>query len=235
MNTISALKHTLEKHQDFQKLEKLPGFFQAFEGGYGEGDRFMGVSVPNMRLVARDFMSRVSDEELTELLHDPIHEVRLTAVFILVKKFERSGSDQHNYVRIYLDNLEGINNWDLVDSSAYKILGIWLRDKDRSVLYKLAESGNLWKERIAMVSTMAFIRRMDFRDTFQLSEYFLNHPHDLIHKAVGWMLKEVGKKDQEAEEGFLRVHYKKMPRTMLRYAIEKFEESLRKDYLEGRI
>lgn len=236
MKTIAEIKHSLESFHDFEKAEKAPKFFQAQQGGYGEGDQFLGVSVPNQRKVAKKYWANVTEDELVRLLNDPIHEVRLSAVFMLVEKFQKAkGDDKAHWVQVYLDNLGGINNWDLVDSSADKILGKWLIDKDKKVLFELAQSGDLWKERIAIVATYEFIRHNQFEITYEIAELLLQHPHDLIHKAVGWMLKEMGKRNPEAEEEFLKKHYQKMPRTMLRYAIEKLGEQRRKAYLKGKI
>ncbi len=234
MENIKPLKADLEKYVDFDRATTAPKFFQAFSGGYGEGDQFLGVSVPDQRKVAKRFYKQVSKKEMATLLNDPIHEVRHTAIFMLVLRFQKS-KEPKNWVDLYLKNLNRIDNWDLVDSSAYQILGEWLVDKPRDVLYQLAKEESIWKKRIAMVATMQFIRNDDYKDTFKLAEILLQHPHDLIQKAVGWMLKEIGKRNQEAEEVFLKKHYKKMPRTMLRYAIEKFPEDKRKAYLNGEI
>ncbi len=236
MKTITSIKHCLESYNDFDKAEKAPKFFQAQSGGYGEGDQFLGVSVPNQRKVAKKFWANINEVELVKLLNDPIHEVRLSAVFMLVEKFNKAKVDEkEHWVKVYLNNLGGINNWDLVDSSADKILGKWLLDKDKTILYNLATSGDLWKERIAIVATYEFIRNNRFEETYKIAEMLLEHPHDLIHKAVGWMLKEMGKRNPEAEEYFLKKHYHKMPRTMLRYAIEKLGEQRRVAYLKGKI
>ena len=236
MKTIVEIKHCLESYHDFDKAEKAPKFFQAQTGGYGEGDQFLGVSVPNQRKVAKKFWADVDEEQLVKLLNDPIHEVRLSAVFMLVEKFNKAkGEQKDHWVKVYLNNLGGINNWDLVDSSADKILGKWLLDKDKTILYNLAKSGDLWKERIAIVATYEFIRNNQFEETHKIAEMLLENPHDLIHKAVGWMLKEMGKRNPEAEEYFLKKHYQKMPRTMLRYAIEKLGEQRRIAYLKGKI
>jgi 3-methyladenine DNA glycosylase AlkD len=191
--------------------------------------------VPNQRKVAKQFCQSIEDKELACLLKDPIHEVRLTAVFMLVSKFDKAKTDkeQERYLKIYLNNLEGINNWDLVDSSAHQILGKWLADKPRDVLVEFAESGHLWKQRIAMIATYHFIRQKDFTDALTVAEMLLHHEHDLIHKAVGWMLREIGNRDKAVEVAFLKKHYKKMPRTALRYAIEKFKPEERQAYLNG--
>jgi len=237
MEHIKLLKSELDRHVDFKKAEKLPKFFKAEPGGYGEGDQFLGVSVPDQRKIAKMFYKDITKKELVTLLHDPIHEVRLTAVFMLVLKFEKAKTEKEKerWLNVYLNKLEGINNWDLVDSSAHQILGRWLEDKPRDILDQLAKSNSLWKQRIAMVATYHFIRKEEFEETMKVSKALLDHQHDLIHKAVGWMLKEVGKRNIEAEEKFLKSHYQKMPRTALRYAIEKFPEEKRKAYLDGKI
>ena len=156
---------------------------------------------------------------------------------MLVQKFQKAKvpADKEFWVNVYLENLTKINNWDLVDSSAYQILGAWLEDKPRDILGELAKSGDLWKQRIAMVATMHFIKKDDFKDTLTIAKILLHHKHDLIHKAVGWMLREVGNRDLATEENFLKKHYKAMPRTALRYAIEKFPEEKRQAYLKGKI
>ena len=238
MDTIATIKAELDKHVNFEKADYLPKFFKAFPGGYGEGDQFLGVKVPDQRKVARQFWKEVSKKELVKLLHDPIHEVRLCAVFMLVLKFERAKKpeDKEKWVNVYLNNLEGINNWDLVDSSAHQIIGSWLYDKPRELLTEFAFSDDLWKQRIAMIATYHFIKKDDFETTLEdCGQILLHHEHDLIHKAVGWMLREAGNRNKNVEVDFLNQHYKTMPRTALRYAIEKFPEPERKAYLKGEI
>ncbi len=235
MNQADAIRQELNKYGDAEKAAFLPKFFQAFPGGYGEGDRFIGVTVPNQRKIARKYYQVLSLNDLEKLISDPLHECRLTAIFILVLKYEKSKTEaeRKELVKFYLNNLSSINNWDLVDSSAYKILGPYLFDKNRSLIFKLARSGDLWRERIAVITTMHFIRNYDYVDTLKLAEIMLDYEHDLIHKAVGWMLREIGNRDFNVEYSFLKAHYKKMPRTMLRYAIEKFEPELKKNFLAG--
>jgi 3-methyladenine DNA glycosylase AlkD len=234
--SVEQIKQELAQAADPQKAEFLPGFFQAYPGGYGQGDRFLGVSVPAQRKIAGKYYRHITLAETEELLQQPFHEERLTALFILVRKMERSpAAGQEEIVKIYLRNLDRVNNWDLVDSSADKILGSYLMDKDRQILYRLAGSGKLWEQRIAVIATFWFIRRNQFDDTFRLARLLLEHRHDLIHKAVGWMLREAGNRDREAELNFLYLHYRTMPRTMLRYAIEKFEPELRQQFLKGQI
>ncbi|KKW02459.1 MAG: alkylation repair enzyme superfamily protein [Parcubacteria group bacterium GW2011_GWC2_49_9] len=209
-------------------------FFKTGKGEYGEGDRFIGITVPSQRKVARMFRE-LPLPEVRRLLMCPVHEFRLTALFILVDQFRRATSaDRRVIVDLYLKHTRWINNWDLVDSSAPYILGVFLLDESRVVLYRLAKSRNLWERRIAMLATSAFIDQKDFRDTLKMAKLLLNDKHDLIHKAVGWMLREVGNRDRKAEEKFLKKYASRMPRTMLRYAIEKFEPSRRAKYLSLR-
>ena len=210
-------------------------FFKTGKGEYGEGDRFIGIRVPETRRFARrhrDLKPRAVDA----LLKSKYHEERLLAVLILVAQYERGDADERARVFDKYVSMRGfVNNWDLVDSSAHKIVGPQLMAGDRSLLHELAESGNLWDRRIAIMSTYHFIREGDFDDTLQIAEVLLDDEEDLIHKAVGWMLREVGNRDRNAEEAFLRKHYRDMPRTMLRYAIEKFPERRRKAYLNGTV
>lgn len=225
------IKDDLSKLASSQKAKILGRFFKTGKGEYGEGDVFLGLSVPQQREIAKKY-PHLTLKELQKLLSSKIHEHRLTALFILMMKYKKStDSEKREIFDFYLKNTENINNWDLVDLSAPSIVGDYLLANDRSILYKLAMSKNLWEKRIAMLSTYAFIRRGQFTDTLKIAEVLLNDKHDLIHKAVGWMLREVGKKDQNAEEKFLQKHYHQMPRTMLRYAIEKFDEEKRKHYL----
>lgn len=237
MNLVEQIKKELSTHLDDKKSGYLPTFFNAVPGGYGEGDRFLGVTVPNQRKVAKQHYRQASLDELSVLLQDPFHECRLTALFMMVYLYERSKNEtmKQAVIDLYLNNLDYVNNWDLVDSSAYKLLGPYLEHRDREVLYELASSNDLWRQRIAIIATLHFIRQHDFDDTLALSEYMLRHPHDLIHKAVGWMLREVGNRNMDRELYFLNKHYREMPRTMLRYAIEKFDPQLREQYLKGSI
>jgi 3-methyladenine DNA glycosylase AlkD len=237
MEKSLQIRQELKKYGNKDKAAFLPKFFQAFPGGYGEGDFFIGVTVPEQRRIARKHFCLVSLNELEDLMRDPVHECRLTALFILVLKYERAKSEAEKQAitDYYLGNIDHINNWDLVDSSAYKILGAHLFDKERNLLYELARSGKLWRQRIAVIATLYFIRNGDFADTLKLAGILLDHEHDLIHKAVGWMLREVGNRDFECEYRFLKKHYQAMPRTMLRYAIEKFDPGLRRQFLSGDI
>jgi 3-methyladenine DNA glycosylase AlkD len=210
-------------------------FFKTGKGQYGEGDIFIGVSNPQVQAVVKEFYKNVQMAEIQELINDTVHELRFVGLLVLVVKFPKSSpTQQQEIVDFYLKNVRQINNWDLVDCSAYKILGKFLLHKDRQILYDLAESGHLWSERVAVVSTFEFIRNGQFTDIFRLSEKFLTHPHDLMHKACGWMLREVGKRDELALEEFLEENLTKMPRTMLRYAIEKMVQKKRLGYLSNR-
>ncbi len=210
-------------------------FFKTGPDQYGEGDKFLGIRVPVVRQVAKKGKN-LSLSQVTQLLHSPWHEERLLAVIILAHQYSRGKVDQKKAIfDLYLENSQWVNNWDLVDSSAHLIVGPWLQDKPRKILRKLARSTSLWERRIAMMATYHFIRQNDFADTLDLALVLLNDQHDLIHKITGWMLREIGKRDQSVEEEFLQQYYKQMPRTMLRYAIEKFDEDLRQRYLNGGI
>lgn len=207
-------------------------FFKTGKGEYGEGDRFLGIRVPNIRKCAKTYRD-LSTAETLELLKSPFHEARLLALLILVAKYRsaRTAAEHAAIYRAYLRHTAYINNWDLVDTSAEHIVGAYLMDRYRASLYRLAASKNLWERRIAVMATFHFIKKGDFSDTLAIAERLLNDPEDLIHKAVGWMLREVGKRNLPAEEAFLNQHHGVMPRTMLRYAIEKFPEDKRKAYL----
>ncbi|MBC2716752.1 MAG: DNA alkylation repair protein [Desulfobacteraceae bacterium] len=210
-------------------------FFKTGKGEYGEGDLFLGIRVPVLRKTAgkyHDIPLTVSED----LLKSKYHEERLFALIVLVNQFKKGGSDiQKEIYRLYLKYTEFINNWDLVDISASHIVGAFLQKNNRQPLYDLAASKDLWERRISIIATFYFIRRHEFTDALQISEILLKDKEDLIHKAVGWMLREIGKRDLETEERFLKKYYLKMPRTMLRYAIEKFEEKKRLGYLKGTI
>lgn len=215
--------------------EHLRRFFKTGKGEYGEGDQFLGIRVPVIRQQVKLFRDIGLDETLI-LLRSPLHEIRLFALLMLVQKFSKGHETTRRAIyKAYLDNTRYINNWDLVDSSASQIVGGWLRDRNRQPLYKLAKSKNLWERRIAMLATFDFIRNHEFGDALAIAELLLQAPEDLMHKAVGWMLREIGNRDIQAERAFLKRHYKNMPRTMLRYAIEKFPEKERQRYLAGTI
>ena len=212
------------------KAVTMQGFFKTSEGQYGHGDVFLGLTVPQSRIISKKFHD-ISFKDLKKLLNSKIHEHRLIAIFILVNNFNKNPDEVYNF---YLDNINSVNNWDLVDSSADKIVGKYLFNKDRSILYKLVKSNNLWHRRISIVSTFYFIKNNDFKDTFKISELLLKDNHDLIHKSVGWMLREIGKRSVKDLEIFLNKHAKIMPRTMLRYSIEKFSHDKRVFYLNMR-
>jgi 3-methyladenine DNA glycosylase AlkD len=227
---LEQLKKELKKVSNPEKAKIYQRFFKTGKGEYGEGDILLGLTVPEMRKIAKNY--DLSLKDIQELLNIQIHEFRFTALVILISKYNKAKQeDKEEIFKLYLKNYNNINNWDLVDISCPNIIGNYLLDKERDVLYEFAESDHLWKKRIAMISTFAFIRDNQFEDTLNIAEILLKDKHDLIHKAVGWMLREVGKRDQELEEKFLKKHYKTMPRTMLRYAIEKFSEEKRKFYM----
>lgn len=235
MNLAEQIKDDLSQYSDTKKAASLAKFFKAMAGGYGEGDCFIGVVVPKQRQVAKRYYHLVSLDDAAHLLQSPVHEHRLTALFILVYKFAaaKTESEQSELAEVYLANTGYVNNWDLVDSSADKILGAYLFNKDREILTRLAVSENIWEQRIAVIATFYFIKNHQFEDTFKIVDLLLHHKHDLIHKAAGWMLREVGKRDLAAEIAYLKKHHRTMPRTMLRYAIEKFTPELRNAFMKG--
>lgn len=216
--------------------EILQRFFKTGKGEYGEGDIFLGIRVPVQRKVVKKYLE-MDLKDVESLLKTNIHEHRLVALLILVKKFE-DGDDKikKKIFNLYLKNTKYINNWDLVDLTAPNIIGKYLLDKPRDILYKLVKSKSLWERRISVLACFTFIRNQETKDTLRIAKILLKDEHDLIHKATGWMLRELGKRvDQNIEESFLKRYYKSMPRTMLRYAIERFEESKRKKYLMNKI
>ncbi len=231
---IQELKSDLKSYGNPEKAKILSRFFKTGKGQYGEGDVFLGVKVPEQRKVANRYRN-IPFDDLEELLNSEIHEHRLTALLILVEKFKKADEiEKQKIVNFYLQNTSRVNNWDLVDLSADKIIGEFLFGKDendKSILYKFSKSDNLWQRRIAIIATFAFIKKGKFNDTLRIAEILLNDKHDLIQKAVGWMLREVGKRNQDVEEDFLKKHYKKMPRTMLRYAIERFDAEQKRFYM----
>jgi len=221
----------LYKIRDKENAKNLARFFKTEKGQYGEGDVFWGIKVPNQRIVAKE-CSNASMKEVESLLKDEVHECRLTALLILIQKYKKADSKEKEKIfKFYLKNSKYINNWDLVDLSAPQIVGDFLLNKGKDILYKLAKSKNLWERRIAIISTFTLLRDKQFKDTLAISEILLNDKHDLIHKAVGWMLRELGKRDKDVEVEFLTKYCKQMPRTMLRYSIEKFDEKERKTFL----
>lgn len=231
-DVIKALK----SHADPNKAAFFPRFFKTGKGEYGEGDVFIGITVPQIRTVAKEYRD-VSLNHVIDLLKNPVHECRLCALLILVDQYKRGDEKQKKKIfDLYLKNVKYINNWDLVDCSADKIVGATLYDSGETSLFdELAASKNLWKQRIAIISTFYFIRKNDFKPTLHIAEKLLAHDHDLIHKAVGWMLREVGKREEAEIVAFLKKHYKKIPRTALRYAIERFDQKRRTAFLKGQI
>ncbi len=210
-------------------------FFKTGKGEYGEGDKFLGIRVPILRKQAKLYKN-LSLTDIKGLMHSPYHEERLCALFMLVEKFSKGNPEERKTIfKLYLKHTKYINNWDLVDSSAHHIVGAYLERKDKQPIYKLAISKNFWERRIAMLSTFHQIKKNDFDDAIRIAEILRRDCEDLIHKAVGWMLREIGNRDIAIEKAFLKEHYKEMPRTMLRYAIEKFPEPVRKNYLTGKI
>ena len=217
-----TITNKLQALSDAEKREIFPKFFKAGKGEYGEGDRFLGVTVPNIRAIAK-LHKDISIEEIRELIQSEWHEVRLCALIIMVEKSKKKDESlRKELFNLYLSQTERINNWDLVDLSCRFIVGEYLLDKSRDILYQLAQSPLLWDNRIAIVSTYAFIRKGQLDDTYALSDLMMHHPHDLMHKAIGWILREAGKRDANRLYNYVMSHRADMPRTMLRYAIEKF-------------
>lgn len=231
----SVLKNIIEDIQSLRNPEKakiLSGFFKTEKGQYGEGDVFLGIPVPEQRKIAKKYTG-LSFTGIRKLLLSRIHEYRLIALLILIGRYRIADeTGKRNIFNLYLKNTRYINNWDLVDLSAPNIIGDYLLTRDRSILYRLAQSENLWERRIAIISSFAFIRADQFDDTLRITELLLHDRHDLIHKAAGWMLREIGKRDRRKEETFLKKYAAVMPRTMLRYAVERFEEEKRQSYLK---
>ena len=220
--SVNKVKKEIRKKAKPEKLVILSNFFKTGKGQYAEGDKMLCVSVPDQREIAKKYFVETKLEDVGELLKSKYHEDRLTGLIILTFKMKKADEkERKRIVEFYLAHLDRVNNWDLVDLSAGKILGLYLLDRPRGVLYKLAKSGHLWSERVAMVATFEFIRAGQYEDTLKLAEMYLRHPHDLIHKATGWMLREVGKRDKGVLRGFLDAYHTKMPRVMFRYAIER--------------
>ena len=235
MPTVAEIKAELRQLADPVRATHSLRFFKTGPGDYGEGDKFLGLTVPQMRTLARKYRG-LGDDDALELLASPWHEDRLVALLLLVDGYRRGDDNRrHKVHRAYLANTRWINNWDLVDSSAEYVVGAHLDADEIALLEKLARSKELWERRIAIVSTFHFIKRGEFRPTLRIATMLLEDSHDLIHKAVGWMLREVGKRDRKTLDAFLKKHYRTMPRTMLRYAIERHPETIRKRYLAGTI
>jgi len=220
---------------DPEIAEHSQRFFKTAKGEYGYGDKFLGIRVPVVRQAVKKF--KTTPLNIAEkLLKSQYHEIRLFALLLLVLRFSKSDVDKQDEIyHLYLSNTRHVNNWDLVDSSAHYIVGAYLENKDRAVLYDLSKSNSLWERRIAIMSTFYFIKKNQFDDALRISAQLLGDHEDLIHKAVGWMLREIGKRDLAIEVAFLKAHYQKMPRTMLRYAIEKFSKEERQNYLSGKV
>ena len=233
--TVQDIQKRLKKLGNKERAAISQRFFKTGPGEYGEGDIFIGIRVPVLRALVKEYAD-LSVAQILILLRSHIHEERLLALLLLVHSFSKGDDAARTSIyELYLKHTEFINNWDLVDSSADQIVGAYLMDKSKAVLYRLAESENLWERRIAIMSTFHFVKRHEFSETLKISKILLFDRQDLIHKATGWMLREIGKRHLQTEERFLKVHYKKMPRTMLRYAIEKFPEQKRQRYLKGRM
>ena len=237
MNNDKALniRDELRRLGNKEVAENSQKFFKTGKGQYGEGDRFLGIRVPVLRKLAKKYRG-ISIDETSLLLKSEFHEERMLSLFILIDIFKKAKrEDKKTVYNLYLDNTKFINNWDLVDCSAEHIVGAYLRRIKKQPIYNLANSEILWERRISIISTFHFIKNNEFVDSLKISKILLHDEEDLIHKAVGWMLREIGKRDIEAEERFLRKYYNGMPRTMLRYAIEKFPEEKRKRYLKGEV
>jgi len=225
----------IRKTQDEDRASHCQKFFKTGKEEYGEGDLFLGVRVPELRKLAKLY-KKISIDDITHFLKSKYHEERQFALFVLLIQFKKADDETKEKIyKLYLKHTRYINNWDLVDATAHEIVGGYLKDKDRDILYKLVRSDNLWERRIAIIATFFFIKNNDFKDALKLSEILLPDTHDLIHKAVGWMLREIGKRDLKTETSFLKKHYANIPRTSLRYAIEKFPPQKRKQYLDGEL
>jgi len=232
---IKEIVKALRETQDVERARHCQKFFKTAKGEYGEGDVFLGVRVPELRKLAKIYR-HISMNEISHFLKSKYHEERQFALFVLVNQFKKSDDKtKESIFQLYVNHTHYINNWDLVDASAHEIVGGYLFDKDRDILYELARSNNLWERRIAIIATFFFVKKNDFNDTLKISEQLLPDTHDLIHKAVGWMLREIGKRDLETETTFLKTNYLDIPRTTLRYAIEKFSPKKRQQYLSGKI
>ena len=234
MKSLLLLEKELRKHATAERARVSVRYFKTGKGEYGEGDQFLGVAVPFQRTLAAKYATQVTEADISDLLSSPYHEIRLTALFMLNTRFLKSADqvEAKKWVDIYLSHIHCINNWDLVDSSAPILLGTWLQNRDRRILYQFAKSKNLWKNRIAILSTLAFIRKNELDDLLKLAEIFIHHPHDLLHKATGWMLREGWKRNPQVIEAFLTKFASQMPRTMLRYSIEKMSPTKKKRFMK---
>jgi 3-methyladenine DNA glycosylase AlkD len=232
MFCLYMIQDELKSLADPIRAKHSQGFFKTGPGEYGEGDIFLGLTMPQIRVVAKKYFKDISLSSVQELVESKYHEFRMCALVMLVYKYEKFEKERKEIYDFFLKNTKYINNWDLVDVTIPKTVGYYLIDNDRSILYKLVRSSDLWERRIAVMATFPFIRNNDFNDCITISEILLKDKHDLIHKAVGWMLREIGKRDETVLTKFLDKHVKEMPRTMLRYSIERLEESKRKEYLK---
>lgn len=238
MSIVKEIKEALAVLSIPEKAEFFPKFFKTGKGEYGEGDVFLGVTVPDQRSVAKEYYSKISLQDLSVLLSSKYHEHRLTALFMLISKFEKTKDPivKNEIIDFYFQHLKYINNWDLVDSSCYKILGRYAFENQKDdLLRNLSASEEMWHKRMAVVGTMHYIKKGSYELTKEFVTTNLKHSHDLMHKANGWLLREMGNKNEKELIDYLNIHYKEMPRTCLRYAIEKLDEDLRQDYLKGRI
>lgn len=231
---MEIIEQALRKHATAERAQVSLRYFKTGKGEYGEGDQFLGVPVPFQRALAAKYATQITEADMSDLLSSPYHEIRLTALFMLNTRFLKSADqvEAKKWVDIYLSHIHCINNWDLVDSSAPIVLGTWLQNRNRRILYQFARSKNVWKNRIAMLTTLAFIRKNELADLLKLAEIFIHHPHDLLQKATGWMLREGWKKNPQVIEAFLTKFASQMPRTMLRYSIEKMSPTKKKRFMK---
>ena len=233
--SVDDIRRRLEELADKEKAQVLQRFFKTGPGEYGEGDVFLGIKVPELRKLAKEYEG-IALKEAKQLLRSSIHEQRLLALLLLIRKFsKRDAGARKRIYELYIGNTQYINNWDLVDVAAEHVVGAYLMERNKEQLYRLAKSASLWERRISILSTFHYVKHNEFSETLKISKMLLSDEEDLIHKAVGWMLREVGKRHLLTEEKFLRAHYKMMPRTMLRYAIERFPGPKRQRYLKGKI
>ncbi len=232
---LTQIRQELRESGDTGQAAQLKRFFKTGPGEYGQGDCFLGIRVPRLRQLAKAHLD-LSLTDAAKLLHSKFHEERMTALLILTYRFEKAREvEQGKIYRIFMENTHWINSWDLVDVTVPQVVGAYLLQRDRAPLYSLAVSPSLWERRMGIIATFTFIKKHQFEDTLRIADLLLEDDQDLIHKAVGWMLREVGKRDQPVMEAFLKPRYRKMPRTMLRYAIEKLPEPRRLAYLKGRV
>jgi 3-methyladenine DNA glycosylase AlkD len=235
LSKLTELIKVIKDNANVEHAKTMQRFFKTGKGDYGEGDKFLGLKLPVQRRIARLFPD-IDPDGLQKLLNSRIHEERLISLLIMVDKYAKAGEKEKERIyKFYIKNSKKVNNWDLVDLSAYKIIGNHLLNADKKLLFQFAQSKNLWEKRISIISTYTFIKNHEFDTTLKISDILLNDEHDLIQKAVGWMLREIGKMDVKILEDFLKPRYNRMPRTMLRYAIEKFPETKRQKYLKGKI